>query len=142
MPQYPQTGIGRRGSSAARPAVGAAAATHPSFTHQNERIAGIVVADATVVGFPMTYVSPGFEELTGYRAEEVLGRSCSILQGPDTDPRAVDVLRQAIATSREAYVTLLNYRKDGTTFWNEVALAAQHDAAGSCAISRRSEGCL
>jgi diguanylate cyclase (GGDEF)-like protein/PAS domain S-box-containing protein len=95
-----------------------------------ERIAGIVVADATAPGCPMTYVSPGFSELTGYSAAEVLGGNCSRLQGPDTDPRSVDVLRQAIAEGREAYVTLLNYRRDGTPFWNEVSLAAERDGDG------------
>ncbi len=93
-------------------------------------IAGVVIADATLPGCPLTYVSPGFEQLTGYRAAEVLGGKCSVLQGPETDPRAVDLLRQAIADGREAYVTLLNYRADGSSFWNEVALAPQHDAGG------------
>jgi diguanylate cyclase (GGDEF)-like protein/PAS domain S-box-containing protein len=95
-----------------------------------ERIAGIVVADATVPGCPMTYVSPGFEELTGFPASEILGGACTLLQGPDTDPRSVDVLRQAIAEGREAYVTLLNYRRDGTPFWNEVSIAAERDGDG------------
>ncbi|HET8980132.1 MAG TPA: diguanylate cyclase [Solirubrobacteraceae bacterium] len=93
-------------------------------------IAGIVVADASRPGFPLTYASPGFEQLTGYRSDQVLGRSCSLLQGPDTDPRTVDVLRQAVAAGGEAYVTILNYRADGTPFWNEVALAPQRGADG------------
>lgn len=93
-------------------------------------IAGVVIADATQPGCPLTYVSPGFEQLTGYRASDVLGGKCSVLQGPDTDPRAVDVLRRAIAEGREAYATLLNYRADGSTFWNEVALAPQTDSYG------------
>ena len=93
-------------------------------------IAGVVIADATAPGCPLTYVSPGFEQLTGYRASEVLGGKCSVLQGPETDPRSVDLLRRAIAEGREAYVTLLNYRADGSTFWNEVALAPQHDPEG------------
>ena len=93
-------------------------------------IAGVVVADATVPGFPLTYVSSGFEEMTGYRSADMLGRSCSLLQGPDTDPRAIEVLRQAVAAGEEAYVTLVNYRADGTPFWNEVALAPQKDAEG------------
>jgi diguanylate cyclase (GGDEF)-like protein/PAS domain S-box-containing protein len=96
-----------------------------------ERIAGIVVADATAPGCPMTYVSPGFEELTGYTAAEILGGPCTLLQGPETDPRSVDVLRRAIAEGREAYVTLLNYRRDGTPFWNEVSIAAERDGDGS-----------
>jgi diguanylate cyclase (GGDEF)-like protein/PAS domain S-box-containing protein len=94
-----------------------------------QRIAGIVVAEAAP-GYPLTYVSPGFEQLTGYSAAEMLGGSCSRLQGPDTDPRSVDVMSQAISEGREAYVTLLNYRRDGTPFWNEVALAAERDDAG------------
>jgi diguanylate cyclase (GGDEF)-like protein/PAS domain S-box-containing protein len=96
-------------------------------------IAGIVVADGSQPGFPLTYVSPGFEELTGYSSDQVLGRSCGLLQGPDTDPRSIDVLRQAVAAGREAYVTLLNYRADGTPFWNEVALAPQRDGEGRLA---------
>lgn len=89
-----------------------------------------MIADATVPGCPLTYVSPGFEQLTGYRAADVLGGKCSVLQGPETDPRAVDVLRRAIAEGREAYATLLNYRADGSPFWNEVALAPQTDSYG------------
>ena len=94
------------------------------------QIAGVVVADATREGCPLTYVSPGFEQLTGYDAADMLGRKCSILQGPETDPRAVEVLRHAVASGTEAYVTILNYRADGTPFWNEVALAPQRDADG------------
>ena len=93
-------------------------------------VAGVVVADATRPGFPLTYVSPGFEALTGYRAEQVLGRSCHFLQGPETDPRAIEVLAGALASGTEAYVTILNYRADGSTFWNEVALAPQRDEHG------------
>ena len=97
---------------------------------QRAEIAGVVVADATLPGFPVTYASPGFEELTGYRTAEIVGRSCALLQGPETDPRAVELLREALAAGREAYATLLNYRADGTTFWNEVALAPERDAVG------------
>ncbi|HTU31556.1 MAG TPA: diguanylate cyclase [Solirubrobacteraceae bacterium] len=95
-----------------------------------ERIAGVVVADATQPGFPLLYVSEGFQELTGYAAAEVLGGPCSVLQGPETDPRAVDVMRRALAEGRDAYVTLINYRRDGTPFWNEIALAAEFDEHG------------
>jgi diguanylate cyclase (GGDEF)-like protein/PAS domain S-box-containing protein len=93
-------------------------------------VAGVVIADATRPGFPLTYVSPGFETLTGYHAEQVLGHSCSLLQGPETDPRAVEVLASALASGSEAYVTILNYRADGSTFWNEIALAPQRDEHG------------
>lgn len=78
-------------------------------------------------GLPICWVSPGFELLTGYGASEVLGRNPKLLQGPHTDPRAVSVLTEAVAAGRDAYVTLLNYRSDGTPFWNEVAIAPQRD---------------
>jgi diguanylate cyclase (GGDEF)-like protein/PAS domain S-box-containing protein len=81
-------------------------------------------------GLPICWVSPGFELLTGYGASEVLGRNPKLLQGPHTDPRAVSVLTEAIAAGRDAYVTLLNYRSDGTPFWNEVAIAPQRDDGG------------
>jgi diguanylate cyclase (GGDEF)-like protein/PAS domain S-box-containing protein len=95
----------------------------------HEGLAAIVVVDPEP-GLPIRWVSPGFELLTGYGASEVLGRNPKLLQGPHTDPRAASVLTEAIADGRDAYVTLLNYRADGTPFWNEVAIAPQHDEGG------------
>jgi diguanylate cyclase (GGDEF)-like protein/PAS domain S-box-containing protein len=92
---------------------------------------GIVEVDVTVPDHPVTYVSPGFERLTGYAASEVLGLNCRLLQGPDTDPRTVAVLADAIRAGREADVTILNYRADGTPFWNELTIAPQHGPDGS-----------
>ncbi len=93
-------------------------------------LAAIIAVDAVTDGLPISWVSPGFELLTGYGASEVLGRNAKLLQGPDTDPRSVSVLTEAIAAGRDAYVTLLNYRADGTPFWNEVAIAPERDGAG------------
>ncbi|HET6510380.1 MAG TPA: diguanylate cyclase [Baekduia sp.] len=95
----------------------------------HEGLAAIVVVDPDP-GLPIRWVSPGFELLTGYGASEVLGRNAKLLQGPHTDPRATSVLTEAIAAGRDAYVTLLNYRADGTPFWNEVAIAPQRDDGG------------
>jgi diguanylate cyclase (GGDEF)-like protein/PAS domain S-box-containing protein len=95
-----------------------------------EGLAAIIAVDAQAGGLPISWVSPGFELLTGYGASEVLGRSPKLLQGPDTDPRSISLLTEAIAAGREAYVTLLNYRADGTPFWNEVAIAPERDDAG------------
>ncbi|HET9125103.1 MAG TPA: diguanylate cyclase, partial [Solirubrobacteraceae bacterium] len=100
------------------------------MSSDREQLAGVVIADATEPGLPLIYVSQGFERLTGYAAAEVLGGPCSVLQGPDSDPRAIDVMRQAIVAGRDAYVTLINYRRDGTPFWNDVALAPERDAQG------------
>jgi diguanylate cyclase (GGDEF)-like protein/PAS domain S-box-containing protein len=96
-----------------------------------EGLAGIVVCEPGPEGLQIAWVSPGFELLTGYGAGEALGRDPKFLQGPDTDPRSVSLLTEAVAAGREAYVTLLNYRADGTPFWNELAIAPQRDAAGA-----------
>jgi diguanylate cyclase (GGDEF)-like protein/PAS domain S-box-containing protein len=93
-----------------------------------EGLAAIVAVEARADGLAITWVSPGFELLTGYSAGEVMGRDPKFLQGPDTDPRSISLLTEAVAAGRDAYVTLLNYRADGTPFWNEVAIAPQHDA--------------
>jgi diguanylate cyclase (GGDEF)-like protein/PAS domain S-box-containing protein len=95
-----------------------------------EGLAAIIAVDAHAEGLPISWVSPGFELLTGYSAGEVVGRNPKLLQGPDTDPRAISLLTEAIAAGREAYVTLLNYRSDGTPFWNEVAIAPERDGGG------------
>jgi diguanylate cyclase (GGDEF)-like protein/PAS domain S-box-containing protein len=96
-----------------------------------ESVAGILIVDATVDDLPITWASPGFELVTGYGAIEVLGRNPRLLQGPDTDPRAVSALREAIGDGRDSYLTLLNYRADGTPFWNELSVSPQRDKRGT-----------
>lgn len=96
-----------------------------------ESVAGILIVDALADDLPITWASPGFEIVTGYGAIEVLGRNPRLLQGPDTDPRAVSALRDAIAESRDSYSTLLNYRADGTPFWNELSISPQRDKRGT-----------
>ena len=96
-----------------------------------ESVAGILIVDASTEDLPITWASPGFEIVTGYGAIEVLGRNPRLLQGPDTDPRAVAALRQAIAEGHDSYSTLLNYRADGTPFWNELSISPQRDKHGT-----------
>jgi PAS domain S-box-containing protein len=93
-------------------------------------VQGVCVCDATRPDNPIVYVNRAFEPLTGYAAAEVLGRNCRFLQGPATDPAAVAEIRAAIRDERPCLVELLNYRKDGTTFWNALSLAPLHDDAG------------
>ena len=88
---------------------------------------GVVIADATVRGFPVVYVNPGFERMTGWSAAEILGRPCSILQSEETDPTAIAELRAALAAGREAHVTVHNRRRDGTGFVNEVFLSPVYE---------------
>jgi PAS domain S-box-containing protein len=91
---------------------------------------GILLADATKPGFPILHANPGFERLTGYSAQEVVGRNCRFLQGPKTNPAAVVAIAQALAAFEPISITLLNYRKDGTAFWNELRLAPVRDSRG------------
>jgi PAS domain S-box-containing protein len=88
------------------------------------------VADAAVPDLPLLWVSPAFLALTGYELDEVIGRNCRFLQGPETDPAAVQRLRAALAAGRPCCEILLNYRKDGSTFVNELRLEPVADATG------------
>jgi PAS domain S-box-containing protein len=88
---------------------------------------GIVIADARLPGMPLIYVNPAFERITGYSATDVLGYNCRFLQGKDTSQPAVAQLRAAIKAGEDCTVTLLNYRKDGTPFWNELTISPIYD---------------
>lgn len=87
-----------------------------------------VLSDPKLPDNPIVFASPGFYKLTGYTSKEVLGRNCRFLQGPGTNPRAVDVIRKAIAAGSDATVCLLNYKADGTPFWNQFFIAALRDS--------------
>ena len=91
---------------------------------------GVTIADARQPDRPLIYVNEGFERMTGYPAADVLGRNCRFLQGPDTDAAAVAEIRAALAERRECLVEILNYRKDGTTFWNRLSITPVRDASG------------
>ena len=88
------------------------------------------ISDPRLPDNPLVFVNPAFERTTGYSSEEVQGRNCRFLQGPDTDPAAVQAIRDALASREHRTVTLLNYRRDGSAFWNEVALSPVFDATG------------
>lgn len=91
---------------------------------------GICIADARRPGRPLVYVNQGFERLTGYAATEALGKNCRFLQGPGTDPAAVEAIREALALSRPCVVEILNYRRDGAPFWNRLSLTPVRDGSG------------
>lgn len=91
---------------------------------------GILLTDAAVPDYPITYVNEAFEHITGYSLAEVQGQNCRFLQGDDTDPSVLDVLRALIHNHQEGEVLLRNYRKDGTAFWNALRLAPVRNEAG------------
>ncbi|WP_454762181.1 blue-light-activated histidine kinase [Caulobacter segnis] len=90
----------------------------------------IVIADARAGDNPIVLANQAFLALTGYAADEVLGRNCRFLQGPETSAAAVAQIRLALAAQQERTVELLNYRKDGSTFWNRLLLSPVHDDQG------------
>ncbi|KAM0891345.1 hypothetical protein ACQ4PT_026475 [Festuca glaucescens] len=77
-----------------------------------------VVSDATRPDIPIIYASAGFYTMTGYSAKEIIGRNCRFLQGPETDQNEVAKIRDAVKAGKSFCGRLLNYRKDGTPFWN------------------------
>ena len=79
----------------------------------------------------LTDVNGAAEKITGYGREELRGRSCKLLQGPDTDPQTVQRIRAALDAAQTFEGEILNYRKDGSTFWNELTIVPVFDAAGA-----------
>jgi PAS domain S-box-containing protein len=91
---------------------------------------GISVADATLPDLPLTYVNPAFEVMTGYCLEEVMGRNCRFLQGDESNQAGVAAIREAVREQREVTAILKNFRKDGTSFWNELSLSPIRNRSG------------
>lgn len=90
----------------------------------------MVLTDPRQRDNPIVWVNDAFLSLTGYAWEEVSGRNCRMLQGPETDARAVRRLRDAVSAGRPIEIELVNYRKDGTSFWNGMTVAPVHDETG------------
>ena len=79
---------------------------------------------------PMIYVSEEFEAQTGYPPEEALGKNCRFLQGPDTNPKAVAAIRAALEARTAFTIEVLNYRKSGEPFVNQLRIRPLFDDTG------------
>lgn len=90
----------------------------------------MVITDPSLDDNPIVFCNAAFQELTGYSREEIVGRNCRFLQGPDTDEATVAEVRDAIKSGRDIDVQLLNYRKDGSTFWNALYMSPVRDDEG------------
>jgi PAS domain S-box-containing protein len=90
----------------------------------------ITIADGRAPDFPIVVANKSFLSLTGYGAEEVIGRNCRFLQGPATSPVAVAEVRTGLREQREVSVEILNYRKNGSPFWNRLHISPIHDDDG------------
>jgi len=88
------------------------------------------VVDARAQDLPLVWVNPAFTATTGYTFAESVGSNCRFLQGPGTDPAATALMREAIAAGHDVNVTVLNYRKDGSAFWNQLSMSPIHGPDG------------
>ena len=84
---------------------------------------GIVICDPNLPDCPIIYANPAFYRITGYAEEEVIGHNCRFLQGPGTNPRHIKALREAIENGKAIDVEIVNHRKDGSRFVNELHLS-------------------
>lgn len=96
----------------------------------NESRDGIIIVDLRQQHTPMIYVNEGYTRLTGYAAEEALGRNYHELFGADTDQPEIAVIRAAIENDQGCVVTLRCYRKDGAMFWSQLSISPVHNAQG------------
>jgi len=90
----------------------------------------MVIADARQPDHPIVLANQAFLDLTGYAADEVIGRNCRFLQGRGTAPATIAEIHAGLADGRAVSVEILNYRKDGSAFWNQLNLSPVHDDHG------------
>lgn len=83
----------------------------------------MIITDPRRQDNPIVFANDAFLRLTGYERDEVLGRNCRFLQGPESDKGAIAQIRAAIADETDISVDILNYRKDGSTFWNALYIS-------------------
>ncbi|MDP4004195.1 hybrid sensor histidine kinase/response regulator [Methylobacterium sp. NEAU K] len=90
----------------------------------------MIVTDPRQPDNPIIFANRAFLAMTGYTPEELVGRNCRFLQGPETDRETIDQVRSAIAEKREFATEILNYRKNGSTFWNALFVSPVYNATG------------
>ncbi|AWN51075.1 PAS domain S-box protein [Methylobacterium sp. 17Sr1-1] len=90
----------------------------------------MILTDPRQPDDPIIFANRAFQQLSGYSSEELLGRNCRFLQGPDTNPADVRAIRDALKAKRDLAIDILNYRKDGSPFLNELYISPVCDADG------------
>lgn len=92
---------------------------------------GVVIMDALKENFPIVFVNPAFEALSGYSLHEAVGKSCSLLCGRETASAEFEQLHRAMEEHRKYRTTIECTRRNGDTFWNDISIAPVHSADGS-----------
>lgn len=90
----------------------------------------MIITDPRLPDNPIVFANEAFLRLSGYQREEVMGRNCRFLQGPETDEKSISLVRDAIESRTAISIDLLNYRKDGSTFWNALYLSPVSNEEG------------
>ena len=90
----------------------------------------VTLADPNQPDMPLVFANRAFRALTGYAEEEIIGRNCRFLQGPETSSQTLDRVRRALEKEDVVVVELLNYRKDGSSFWNALHIGPIYNAKG------------
>ena len=98
---------------------------------EEEREQSVVITDPALPDNPMIFISDEFEAQTGYPPDEVLGQNCRLLQGPGTDPKTIEAIREALRSESPITVDILNYKKDGTEFWNRLRIRPLYGEDGN-----------
>lgn len=91
----------------------------------------MILTDPNEADNPIVFANKAFLDLTGYEDSEILGRNCRFLQGAQTDREQVTELREAIARRDSIALEILNYKRDGTPFWNAVFIGPVYDTQGT-----------
>lgn len=91
----------------------------------------MVMTDPGLPDNPIVFANDAFLALTGYTLSEVTGRNCRFLQGAGTDPATAIEIRRALRAGEDVAIDILNYRKDGSSFYNALAINPVFDAAGN-----------
>jgi len=89
----------------------------------------MIVTDPNQADNPIIFCNEAFRKLTGYSDDGVIGRNCRFLQGPETDRDTIALMRERIGAGQDVAVDILNYCKDGSTFWNAVFISPVRDEA-------------
>lgn len=90
----------------------------------------MVITDPRQTDNPIVFANAAFQSLTGYERDEIIGRNCRFLQGPDTDRSTAHAIGEAVRAGQDIQVDILNYRKDGSQFWNALFLSPVRNDEG------------
>lgn len=93
-------------------------------------INGITLSDPDLPDNPIVYANEVFRRMTGFTDDQIVGKNCRFLQGPETEPAQLERLRKGIAEQKSVEVVLTNYRKDGTKFFNRLTVRPLFDRSG------------